>query len=99
MRVCMKIQIPVEIGNQAIMNGTLPKTLESVLGQLKPEAAYFLPQDGLRTSIVFFDLQDPSLIPTITEPLFRELHAKIDFSPAMNLNDLQAGLQKLHFSA
>ncbi len=96
MRVCMRIRIPVETGSQTIMDGTLPKTLESVMGQLKPEAAYFLPQDGLRAAIIFFDLQDSSLIPTITEPLFRELHAKIDISPAMNLNDLQAGLHKLH---
>jgi hypothetical protein len=42
MRCLLKVSIPVETGNATIGDGTLPKTIESILNELKPEAAYFL---------------------------------------------------------
>ncbi len=35
-----------------------------------PEAAYFLAEDGMRTALIFFDLQEPSQIPAVAEPAF-----------------------------
>jgi hypothetical protein len=95
MRVCLKMQIPVEAGNKAIMNGKMQTTLKSFLDQLQPEAAYFMPQDGMRSMLVFFDLKELSDMPVLSEPLFEELHAKTELTPAMNLDDLMAGLQKI----
>jgi len=40
MRCLLKVSIPVETGNTSIGDGTLPKTIESILDELKPEAAY-----------------------------------------------------------
>jgi hypothetical protein len=40
-----------------------------------------------------FDLKDPSDIPTIAEPLFMILKAKVEFTPVMNADDLQKGLK------
>jgi hypothetical protein len=65
------------------------------MAAVKPEAAYFFPQDGLRTMMIFFDMKDPSQLPEFGEPLFEELNAKIDVSPAMNLDDLMAGFKKI----
>ena len=95
MRMMMRITIPVEEGNKAIKDGSLPQILQSVLQDLKPEAAYFAPIDGLRSGFVFFDLKDSSDLPRITEPLFQGFNATVEFTPAMNVDDLKAGLGKV----
>jgi len=92
MRMMLKVTIPVEAGNTAIKNGTLPQTLQSTAERLKPEAAYFLAEDGKRTALFFFDMQDVSQIPSIVEPLFMGMNASITMVPAMNTDDLQKGL-------
>lgn len=94
MRTLLKAQFPVEAANAAIKDGTLGKTMEQVLGAIKPESAYFLAENGLRTAIAVFDLKDPSDIPVIAEPLFMNLNASVTFTPCMNRDELQAGLGK-----
>ena len=42
-----------------------------------------------------FDLEDPSQLPTLTEPLFRNLKANIQMFPVMDREDLQKGLGQL----
>jgi hypothetical protein len=94
MRVCLKVQIPVEAGNAATANGKIKTTLKELLDRLQPEAAYFFPQDGMRTWMVFFDMEETSQMPVIGEPLFDTLHAKVAYSPVMNLDDLMEGLKR-----
>jgi hypothetical protein len=94
MRFCLKVQIPVEAGNDAIMNGKVEPTLKKLLERLQPEAVYFITLDGGRGIEVFFDMKEPSQIPTIVEPLFLQFNAKIELLPAMNLDDLMAGLKQ-----
>jgi hypothetical protein len=95
MRMLARITIPVEAGNKAIQDGSLPETMQNVLAALEPEAAYFFPQEGKRGGFVVFDLKDPSQIPSITEPLFQRLNATVEFTPVMNESDLRAGLSRL----
>jgi hypothetical protein len=92
MRTVLKFTIPVEAGNTTIRDGTLARTIESVLEDLKPEAAYFFPHNGERSGFVVFDLKEPSQIPIIAEPLFIALNAKVEFHPAMNVEDLKKAL-------
>ena len=95
MRTLLKITIPVEGGNAAIQNGSLGKTMAEALERLKPEAAYFLADNGLRTSLLVIDLKDPSDIPGIAEPFFHAFNAAVTFTPVMNADDLKSGLEKL----
>ena len=89
MRCLLKVSIPVETGNAAISDGSLPKTIDSILADLKPEAAYFAADNGKRTGFIFFDLKDSAQIPAVAEPWFLAFDAQIEFHPAMNLEDLK----------
>lgn len=94
MRTMLKVSMPVETSNQAIKDGTLPKTLEQATELMKPEASYFYTEHGKRTAHFFFDLKDVSDIPVIAELFFMNLNAEVDFVPVMNADELQAGLGK-----
>jgi len=84
----------VEAGTKAIQDGSLGQTLERVMDQLKPEAAYFTAMDGMRTGPIFFDMKEPSQIPSIAEPLFSTLNAKIEILPVMTPDDVRTGLEQ-----
>jgi len=92
MRMMLKVTIPVEAGNKAVKDGTLPRTMQRTMERLKPEAAYFLAEDGKRTALFFFNMQDVSQIPVIAEPLFMGMDASLTMVPVMNADDLQKGL-------
>src|SRR5437899_13098262 len=89
MRCLLKVLIPVETGNAAISDGSLPKTIESILADLNPDAAYFAAANGKSTGFIFFDLKDTSQIPALAEPWLLAFNAHLEFHPAMNLEDLK----------
>ncbi len=49
MRLMMKVSLPVETANDMAMDGMLGKKIKEILDEQKPEAAYFMTEDGLRT--------------------------------------------------
>ena len=53
MRMLMKVSIPVESGNAAAVSGALGSTIQKILADLKPEAAYFSEDNGERTGYIF----------------------------------------------
>jgi hypothetical protein len=84
----------VTASNRAINDGTLPAIMKATLERLKPEASYFgTMQDGRRTCFIVFDMKDPSEMPSIAEPFYMNLNATVEFSPVMNAEDLQKGLE------
>ncbi|MFF0424717.1 hypothetical protein [Streptomyces sp. NPDC004520] len=95
MRMLLKIQMDTPASNEAIRQGSLLKLMEGALQELKPEAAYFTVEDGCRTGYLFFDLDDPSRLPVISEPFFMGVNAKIHYSPVMNPEDLRKGLSAI----
>ena len=95
MRMMLRFTIPIEKGNQAFKDGSLGRTLESIMNKLKPEAAYFAPSDGKRGGMMFFDLAEPSQIVEVAEPLFSNLNAAIELVPVMNGDDLRKGIAKV----
>jgi hypothetical protein len=85
----MRVSIPVEAGNAAAKAGTLGSTIEQILADLKPEAAYFFADDsGQRSGSVVFDMKDTSEIPAVAEPWFLAFNARVSFRPIMNPQDL-----------
>ena len=98
MRMMMRVSIPVESGNAAAKAGTLGSTVQKILDELKPEAAYFAEDNGERTGFIFFDMKDSSQLPAIAEPWFLAFNAKLTVRPAMSPQDLAAALPAIERS-
>jgi hypothetical protein len=88
MRFMMKVNIPVGPGNKAAKAGKLGTIIQSILAELKPEAAYFSDDKGQRTGYLFFEMTDASQIPAVAEPWFLSFDAAIEFHPVMLPDDL-----------
>jgi hypothetical protein len=93
MRMFMSVQIPNESGNAAIKSGALPRVMGKFMETFKPESAYFITKDGDRCGHFYVDLKDVTQMPSIAEPFFIELGAKVTYCPAMNAEDLKKGIE------
>ena len=92
MRMMLKVNMSTEAANELARQGKLGSTIQSILADLKPEAAYFAEDDGERTGYIFFNLEDSSAIPAAAEPWLLALNARITLRPAMNPEDLGRAL-------
>jgi hypothetical protein len=88
MRFLLKANIPAEAGNAAAKAGKLGATIQSILADVKPEAAYFTDDNGQRTGFIFLEMQDASQIPAIAEPWFLAFNASVEIHPVMVPDDL-----------
>ena len=84
----LQMSIPVEAGNSAAKAGKLGTTIQSILADLKPEAAYFTDNNGQRTGFLFLEMRDAAQIPAIAEPWFLAFNASIEIHPVMVPDDL-----------
>lgn len=95
MRMMIRWTVPADVGNSTVASGAMQKSIESMLRDLKPEAAYFLASNGKRGGLMVFDMADTSQIPQIAEPLFQTFNAEVEFVPVMNPEDLQKAFSSL----
>jgi hypothetical protein len=70
MRFMLTFRVPPEVGNTAMKDGRFMSAFQSVVEELKPEAAYFTPVEGARGGYLIVNMDDASQIPAIAEPLF-----------------------------
>ncbi|HKA37300.1 MAG TPA: DUF3303 family protein [Thermoanaerobaculia bacterium] len=96
MRFLVKVSMPHATFNEAVRKGTAGATMDRILAEMKPEAAYFVEMNGRRTAILIVDMKDVSEIPRLAEPWFLQLGADVEFHPAMTGQDLaRAGLEAI----
>lgn len=94
MRFVVKISMPHEPFNTLVRNGSADKLMQQIMGELKPEAAYFAEMNGRRTGILIVNFDHTSQIPAIAEPWFLKFNADVEFHPCMLPEDL--GKADLH---
>jgi len=96
MRMLVDIQLPIEPFNTRVKEGTAAKIMQKILGDIKPEAAYFTARDGKRGGTIVIDVADASNIPAIAEPFFLHFNASVSFHPCMTPDDLaKSGMEEL----
>ncbi|HUZ10432.1 MAG TPA: hypothetical protein VMU76_09720 [Acidimicrobiales bacterium] len=96
MRMLLEVEFPIEPFNSMVRAGTIGETIGKVLAEIKPEAAYFSERDGRRGAIMVVDLQDPSGVPALAEPLFLAFNAAVKFRICMTADDLgRSGLDEI----
>ena len=99
MRFMVTFRVPTERGNAAVRDGSLPDTLQSVLEDLKPEAAYFSDIEGARDGNLVVDMDDASQIPVVAEPLFLAMDATVQVHPVFTPDDMPRAMEGLQQAA
>jgi len=89
MKMLMMVECPNEPFNSLIKAGTAGQLIERILASIKPEAAYFTEQDGMRGGIFLVDVNEPSDIPALAEPFFLNFNASCKFRIMLSAQDLQ----------
>ena len=96
MRMLMNVRIPHEPFNTLTKEGEAGKILQNIIQDLKPESIFFTEQGGTRGAVAIIDVNDPSEIPSFSEPFFLNFNADCEFRVAMSPEDLgRAGLEDL----
>ena len=96
MRFMFKFSFPTtDESNGWIKDGSIGQKMESMLGEIQPEAAYFGSVDGNRGGYLVIHMDEASEIAAKLEPLFQELGAAVECSPVMTSEDLRTAIQRL----
>lgn len=95
MRFLLKATMPVEAGNALSKDPTMHDKMETVMGDIKPEAVYFCLDKGQRTIYLVVSVDDSSRLPSIVEPLFHTFKGDVEMMPAMNQEDFAKAMETL----
>src|SRR5829696_6595129 len=88
-RILITFSINPEKGDQLIKEERIGETMESILEELQPEAAYFTDVEGTRGGFLVVDMEDASQMPAMTEPLLLGVGATVHMQPVMTPEDLR----------
>ena len=88
MRMLLNVTFPPEPFNSLVKEKRAGQILNKILGELKPEMAYFTEEDGSRGGVLIINISEPSQIPFFAEPFFLNFNAECRLRVAMNAEDL-----------
>jgi hypothetical protein len=92
MRVMVKFRFPTVSGTDALKAGRIDKVLPKIMEDLKPEAAYFYADEGLRAGHFVVQMKDSSQVLEIGERLWIGLGGTVEMVPVMSAEDIQKAL-------
>jgi hypothetical protein len=96
MRIMLTATFPHEPFNTLVRENKVGQIIKKILDDVKPEAAYFTEQHGMRTAVLIVNVADASRVPSFAEPFFLSFNADCRFRIAMTPEDLgKAGLDDL----
>lgn len=88
MRFLVKVKPDLDSINKTMFEGTFDSRIQQVLSEIKPEAAYFLEEDGRRTAIFVVEIEKAAEISRVAEPFFDGMNSEVRFHPVMTAEDL-----------
>jgi hypothetical protein len=92
MRFLISARVPTERTNALIQEGRFPQTFQSVMEDLRPEAAYFTDMDGARGAYFVVNVEEPSELAHKTETLLQGLGAEIRIRFVWTPEDVQEAM-------
>ena len=96
MQMLMEVELPNEPFNTLLKKGTVGQTLQGVLDEIKPVAAYFSEQEGQRGAFLVVDVPDAAHVPGLAEPFFVRFDATVKLRICMTPEDLaKSGLEEI----
>ena len=95
MRFLLRATIPVEVGNEMVRDPDMGKKMDQIMGDIKPEAAYFCLESGQRTIYLVITMDDSHQLPSIIEPLWHTWEADVELIPAMTQEDFAKAMPLL----
>jgi len=84
----MKVEWPTEAANKSIADPKFGEKVQTLLKDIKAEAAYFTTLKGHRGGYIVVNMDDASQMPAMAEPFFLWLNANITWLPVMLPEDL-----------
>jgi|SRR5215831_4086077 len=95
MRFMIQFSIPTQYGNEVVRSGKVDKVFKKLGEDLKPEAMYFYPDEGLRAGCIFIQSDNPAIGVAVGERLWFGLQAQVKITPVMNGEELGKGLSEV----
>ncbi|MFF2042025.1 hypothetical protein ACFVVX_16485 [Kitasatospora sp. NPDC058170] len=95
MRALLEITLDTATSNRLITDGAVAGIFDRLMGDLKPEAAYFFARNGRRSQILVVDVADEAALPGICEPFWLQFNAEVDVHICMDAAELREGLGRL----
>ena len=87
MRLMVTVRVPIDEGNEMVKSGTLGENLQTILEDIKPEAAYLSVIEGARGGYFVVNVDDSSQIPAVVEPFFLLAGATVQMQPVLTPED------------
>jgi hypothetical protein len=96
MRMLLNVKFCTETFNKAVRDGSVGQKIRRLLEDTKPEAVYFIEEDGKRSAIMIVEVTEPSQVPVLAEPWFLIFNADVSLRVAMTPEDVQkSGLEDI----
>jgi len=90
MHMMLKVDVPLEPRNALIRDGEMGELIKEVMDDVQPEMVFFSEEDGTPTTYVLVSIEDGSEIPSVTEPFFLKLNAKVEIHPGMTTEEIMS---------
>jgi hypothetical protein len=89
MKYLVKVTLPSE-ATKAIRDGSILEKMQRIFNDMKPEAAYFVTENGRRTQYIVVNADDAKPLPYLAEPWWLMFNADVDILPAFTLQDMES---------
>ena len=88
MRFLLRATLPTDVVNEVMHDEQFMATIQRIMDDIKPEAAYFTLENGARTAYVVVDLPDAASMVKVCEPFYQSLSADVELMLVMGPEDL-----------
>ncbi len=96
MKMILTVTFPHDTFNILIKKGTIGDVLNQIMGDLKPEAAYFSLNEGKRNIFMVVNVNSPGDYVRYAEPFFLKFNADIKYDIVITPEEIQnSGLEAI----